>query len=91
MSQEHNVGFRILEIARRIPDQIAICDGQRDISFGELAEVSINVALNLRARDAARGSTVAVRSDDLLVVLSTVFATALPGCRWVFAARANSA
>ncbi len=58
--------------ARRVPDAVAVEDGGRSLSYGELAARAAHAAVALAAAGAARGTLVGVlaqRSADLLVVL----------------------
>ena len=80
-----NIGQLFLRAAVSNPGDAALIDGVQPVSYGQLAEASVAVALGLHARGMRRGSVVAVRSGDPSLLLATLFATALIGSRWVFA------
>ncbi|MFG1664160.1 amino acid adenylation domain-containing protein [Streptomyces sp. Y7] len=72
--------FSVLEMFRarvaQAPDAVAVVDGERQVSYGELEAASDRVAVSLRARGVGRGDRVAVRlerSIDLIAALLGVW------------------
>jgi acyl-coenzyme A synthetase/AMP-(fatty) acid ligase len=83
--QGNNVGFAFLAGAARRVDQPAILGSRDSITYGALSGVTINMARHMQACGAGPGKTVALATNDLVVLLSGILATALIGARWVFA------
>lgn len=78
-----NLGFAFLERARRQPEHPAILGEGDGWAYGQLASLVTSFALHMQRRGIGKGSTVAVRTDDLVVHLGVLFGTALLGSRWV--------
>ena len=74
-----------LDQARRSPQKPAIRAEGFSISFDQLAGLVITYALHLQATGVTRRSTIAIRTDDPLIVITTALAAALMGCGWVCA------
>ena len=85
MSQEFNAGLALLEASRKQPLAIAIRDDQTAFTYESLAIACVRTAQHLQQLGAGPGKLIAVRSDDLLLLMATVFGSALAGCQWVFA------
>lgn len=83
LEQDFNVGGAYLKSASQRPSEPAILVEDGAISHGELASASISMARHMRRLGVGWNSTVALRSDDLVVVLAGLFATALLGARWI--------
>ena len=67
------------------PEAPAILDAGGAISRRQLAAVTVGFARNLQARGVDRQARVGIVSDDLAVVMASLFASALLGCTWVMA------
>ncbi len=89
MVQDKNVGFAILKAAVERPDLIALRNEHISLTYETLANMAISFALNLSARGLRQGQTLAVRSDDIVIVLASLIASALLGLRWVYGTRAT--
>lgn len=85
MPQDQNIGRAFLDWAGSAPDAVAIMDEDTQVTFGQLAGMSIAFALHFKKHGVGRQSTIAIRSDDPVVILASVLATAMVGCRWVYA------
>jgi len=83
--QELNVAFALLANAVAWPRQIALNAGELQVSYDQFAGLVVSFALHMRAHGAGRGVTVALASDDQLVVLASLYATGLIGARWMVA------
>jgi len=83
MLQDKNLGVAFLAAARQTPDAEAIVSEGVRLTYGQMHPLIVNFTLNMQRHGIDRSATVAVFSDDLLVVLATLFGTALLGCRWV--------
>lgn len=82
MIQEKNAGIAFLENAVKHPENVAIMSETGNITYGQLRAVSVNIALHMQKHNVNNHSTIAVQSDDLVVILATLFASSLLGCRW---------
>jgi len=51
---------RFAQIARKFPDQVALCQNNRQLSYAMLDQQSENLSITMRASGVAAGSTVAV-------------------------------
>lgn len=86
-----NPAKSFLETAQAQQERAAIIGEGTEWTFGQLKQLIIAFALHLQRRGVQPGSTIAVRSDDLLVMLASQFAAALLGARWVAATRQMAA
>ncbi|HHS82782.1 MAG TPA: long-chain fatty acid--CoA ligase [Devosia sp.] len=85
MPQAQNIGRAFLDRAGIAPDSVVIMDEDAQVTLGQLAGMSLAFALHLKKHGVGQKSTIAIRSDDPVVVLASVLATAMVGCRWVYA------
>lgn len=84
------VAQSFLDQARKSPHKPAIRAEGFSISFDQLAGLVITYALHLQATGVTRRSTIAIRTDDPLIVITTALAAALMGSGWVFDGKALS-
>ena len=84
MSQQHNLGFRFLQLAAAEPDRPAIVAGSVRISHGQMRQIVILMALHMQRLGIGPTSTVALRTDDLTVLLGSILASSLLGNAWIF-------
>jgi acyl-coenzyme A synthetase/AMP-(fatty) acid ligase len=84
VGQDHNAGLAFLRAAALRPQATAIFNDSFHMTYGQLAELSLSLARGLQLRGVGRSATVAVRTEDVVALLATVYATALLGARWVF-------
>lgn len=87
MAQPFNLAQSVLGGAGRRGATPAVMGADFELSYPRLAGIAASMALHLQARGVGRGQLVAIRSDDLIVVLGSVLAAGLLGCRWVYARR----
>ena len=59
MSQQHNLGFRFLQLAAAEPDRPAIVAGSVRISHGQMRQIVILMALHMQRLGIGPTSTVA--------------------------------
>ncbi|MDB4975917.1 MAG: Natural product biosynthesis luciferase-like monooxygenase protein [Myxococcaceae bacterium] len=71
-------GLRFLEVARARPDLVAVREGARCVTYGQLAAQAAALALQIRGARAEPGLVAAVAEQSLHAVLALV-ATALAG------------
>jgi len=79
-----NIGSAFLQVAAKVPDRVAINDPEQVLTFQQLANAVTIFALHFQANSVKRGSLVAVRSKDPLVILASSLATSLLGCGWIY-------
>lgn len=91
MSQPPTLAIHILQLAARQPDAIAYSDGAMQVSYRNLRDLAVNMALNLRAHGVGQGGTVAVASADHTATMATVLAAGLLGARCVAGLQAGKA
>jgi acyl-coenzyme A synthetase/AMP-(fatty) acid ligase len=84
MTQDHNLGFAYLRLSAADPDRPAIAAGPMRISHGDLHRITLLMALHMQRLGIGQDSIVAVRSDDLSVLLGAILASALLGNAWIF-------
>jgi acyl-CoA synthetase (AMP-forming)/AMP-acid ligase II len=88
VDQNKNVGLAILKAVSADPERIAVWSESSALTYGDLGNISISMALNLTARGVRQGQIVAIRSDDIAVIIGSLVATALLGCRWIYGTKA---
>ncbi|MGJ8623541.1 MAG: class I adenylate-forming enzyme family protein [Yoonia sp.] len=74
-----------MQQAARTPDKAAFRTVDGTLSHRQLADAAIAIARRLQTLDAGPDTIVAIRTDDILIHMATLFATALVGCRWTVA------
>ena len=85
MSQDFKIGRSFLDFAANASDAVALRDDFSSVTYEQLAAFTANFAKNLRQRGVDRTATVGVVTSDLLVMVSSMLATSLLGCRWTMA------
>lgn len=83
MTQPVTLGHDYLRAADLRPDHPAILASGLRISHGQLRDLVVAVAVRMQREGIGPDTTVAVRSDDLVVVLATLMATAILGASCV--------
>ncbi len=83
-----NVGQAFLATAERTPDFLAVIDDRGAFNHAQMARIVRAFAQRMKGAGIARDSLVAIASDDILVALPAMLATALIGARWVAAKHA---
>lgn len=66
-------------------DRVVLITDEMQVNLGQLQDLSNAFALRMRERGVDRSSIVAVNSFDVVVILATLLATSVLGCRWVLA------
>lgn len=89
VEQNDNLGFTYLAGAVRRLDRPAIIGDDAVVTHGGLSSIAMNVARHMQSHGAGQGRTVALATNDLVVLIASILATALIGARWVYAPNAK--
>lgn len=79
IARQHTIGDVIRRTARRVPDKIALVDGDVTLSYTQLSSAVDTVAVALQKRGLAKGDRCAVLSHNSWQFAVTAFATARLG------------
>lgn len=80
---ETNICLRFLEMAKKVPDQIATITDETILNYKQAAQIVGSMAVNLAKCGVNSHSVIVVDTDDFVTSMATLFSASLLGATWV--------